>query len=121
MAEPTATGVFVLTATGISIFGVATGLDPVLLVAGVAGGYASLSYQPAQSFSGRITSVVMSALMAAWGAPVLVAAASGQPFIPVAVTGEILKFPVALIGGFLAQTVIAPGLMALAKRKMESI
>lgn len=120
MADPTASAV-ALTAAGLSVFGLATGIDPVLLVIGLAGGYSSLSYQPVQSLSRRITSMVMAALASAWGAPVLVAAVVGQPFVPTAVTGELLRYPTALMIGFLAQTVIAPGLMALVKRKMENV
>ena len=43
MAEPTTTAVIGLTAGSLAIFGMVTGLQPVLLLAGMAGGWWALS------------------------------------------------------------------------------
>ena len=47
MAEPTssAAALAAATATGLTVFGVATGLHPAILLAGLAGGLWALSYQ----------------------------------------------------------------------------
>ena len=46
MAEPTSSAVLAgATATGLTLFGVATGLHPAILLAGLAGGLWALSYQ----------------------------------------------------------------------------
>ena len=46
MTEPVTPSAFGLTAAGVTLFGVATGLDPALLCAGAAGGWWAMTYQP---------------------------------------------------------------------------
>lgn len=121
MAEPTSsTAAVVISAAGLSFFGIATGLHPMLLIAGLAGGWWSLSFQAPMTLGARLTSMIISALVAGWLAPVLVAALVGQVFVPRAVTGDLLQFPVALLVGFLTHTALGPGLIALLKRKLEN-
>lgn len=121
MPEPAATVVAAvgMTAAGLSIFGIATGLHPELMAAGVAGGWLSLSYLPAMAVGQRISTAVLSAVAAAWGAPAVAGSLIGQPWVPAGLTYDVLRFPLAMGIGLMLHTVLAPGLMALAKRKME--
>lgn len=121
MPEPTATtaAAIGMTAAGLSIFGVATGLHPALMLAGIAGGWLSLSYLPVMAVGQRIVTAILSAVAAAWGAPAVAAAVVGQSWFPAGVTYDLLRFPLAMGIGMLLHTVLAPGLMALVKRKME--
>lgn len=107
-----------ISAAGITLFGVVTGLHPGLLIAGFAGSWAALSYLSAQMSTGqRISSVIVGALGAAWGAPLAVAFASGSA--PADVTPGVLQFPIALGLGFLSFTVIAPAVLRIARRRLE--
>lgn len=122
MPEPTATtaaAVGVSTLGGLTLFGIATGLHPELMAAGVAGGWLSLSYLPAMAVGQRISTAILSAVAAAWGAPAVAGAVIGQPWVPAGLTYDVLRFPLAMGIGLMLHTVLAPGLMALAKRKME--
>lgn len=121
MPEPAATTLVAvgMTAAGLSIFGIATGLHPELMAAGVAGGWLSLSYLPAMAVGQRISTAILSAVAAAWGAPAVAGAVIGQPWVPAGLTYDVLRFPLAMGIGLMLHTVLAPGLMALAKRKME--
>lgn len=119
MPEPTSTAVIGLTAGGLALFGVVTGLHPALLLAGMAGGWWALSYREPMSVPSRIASIALAAIVAAWGAPVALALiASVLPLQSIA--ADVLKFPVAMLLGRLTHT-LGSALDALAKRKMEGL
>lgn len=73
MAEPTATAAasIGLTATGLTVFGVATGLRPELLLAGVTGALWALSYADPMPVWRRLAITVITALVAGYLAPIL--------------------------------------------------
>ena len=122
MPEPTSSTIAVgLTAGGLTLFGIATGLHPMLLLAGLAGGWWALSYQTApMPLVRRITALGVSSLAAAWITPPAVAATVGQGWLGPAATGELLQFPAALIVGLLAHAALGPALMKLTTRKIEN-
>ena len=121
MAEPASTTVaaFAASAMGLTVFGIATGLNPSLLIAGLAGGLWALFYGTPQPIVRRCLSAAMAALVAAWMAPGLSAGIQDLPFAPRLLTHDSIQFPVALIIGFLAMAVVGPGLMMLSRKRFE--
>lgn len=122
MPEPTTSTVVAvsLTAGGLAVFGVATGLHPMLLLCGMAGGWWATFYQAPMPLRRRLAALVISSLSAAWITPPVVAATVSLGWLGPQATGEILQFPGALFVGLLAFSVIGPGMLKLAARKMES-
>ncbi len=119
MTEPVTPSALALTASGVAVFGVVTGLHPQLLVAGFAGGLWALFYHEASPLLRRILGAIMSALIAAWISPAASYAVTSLPFWPTAIPRDLLQFPVALIIGLLSMAVLGPGLLALTRRKIE--
>ena len=120
MAEPaTSTAAVIASAMGLTIFGIATGLHPSLLIAGLAGGLWALFYGEPQPLLKRCLSAVMSALVAAWLAPVTAYSIQELPFTPKVLPLDVLQFPIALVLGFLAMAIVGPGLMLLSRKKLE--
>ena len=112
MAEPaTSTAAVIASALGLTVFGVATGLHPSLLIAGLAGGLWALFYGEPQPLLKRCLSAVMSALVAGWLAPAVTYGMQELPFAPKVLPLDVLQFPVALLIGFLAMAIVGPGLM----------
>lgn len=120
MAEPATIAVFGLTAGGLTLFGVVTGLHPALLLAGLAGGWWALSYREPMTLPARIASVAISAIVAAWGAPVALALLAAFSWWPVA-AHDVMHFPVAMILGRLTHTIFGASLDTLVKRKLEGV
>ena len=119
MAEPaTSTAAVIASALGLTVFGVATGLHPSLLIAGLAGGLWALFYGEPQPLLRRCLSAVMSALVAAWLAPAVTYGMHELPFAKVFPL-DVLQFPVALVIGFLAMAIVGPGLMLLSRKKLD--
>ncbi len=120
MAEPaTSTAAVFASALGLTVFGVATGLHPSLLIAGLAGGLWALFYGEPQPLLKRCLSAVMSALVAAWLAPVTAYSVQELPGAPPGLPLDVLQFPVALVIGFLAMAIVGPGLMLLSRKKLD--
>jgi len=120
MAEPaTSTAAVIASAIGLTVFGVATGLHPSLLIAGLAGGLWALFYGEPQPLLKRCLSAVMSALVAAWLAPVTAYSVQELPGAPPGLPLDVLQFPVALVIGFLAMAIVGPGLMLLSRKKLD--
>lgn len=125
MADAITPGGLLLTGTGLTVFGVATGIHPVLLIAGAAGGYWGLSYVPPMGFMQRFTTVLLSALVAAWGAPLFagvvgsflnsLAQAAGMGPLNLAHPGFAGLLALAL--GVLANPVLIPALVRQARTK----
>lgn len=122
MAEPAISAAAVSSAAaGLTVFGVATGLNPSILIAGLAGGFWALSYMPPMPVWKRITTAALSALLAGWATPAIVAALTSLSAWPSAVTHDIVQFPVAIAFGLLSHTVIGPAMLKLATRKIEEV
>lgn len=116
---PEITGSSVAAVGGLTLFGVATGLDPVLIVAGLTGSFFSYYFMDPLPLARRISGAFFAALGSAWGAPVLVAALTSVSWWPAAVATGALSPLVALTIGFLTNPVIAPGSIQIARRKVE--
>lgn len=121
MTDPISPSALGLTTAGITLFGVATGLDPALLCAGAAGGWWAMTYQPVLGALDRISRVGISALAGGWGSPVAVGYAASSGWLPDTVPQQIAGFPVALGLGLLAVDVIGRGLLRFAQRKAQEI
>lgn len=121
MTDPISPPAIGLTAAGITLFGVATGLDPVLLFAGAGGGWWAMTYQPVLGAIDRLSRIGISALVGGWGSPLAVGYAAGAGWLPEAVPQHVAGFPVALGIGLLAVDVIGRGVLRLAQRKAEEI
>lgn len=124
MAEPTTTsGVLIglSSSFGITILGVATGLDPAILIAGFSGGLWALSIQPPPGVLPRIVFLGGSSMVAGYLAPVaaaVVAAAAAKtiPFWPPDINRGVMQFPVAFCIGFLGLRWIGPALLRRAEK-----
>lgn len=101
------------TAAGLVVAGVATGLQPELLVAGAAGGWWAMSYQEPLPALKRGTRIVLSALVAAWSTPL---AAS---FVDLPGRMHLLQFPVALLIGLVTIDVMGLGVLSMVRRFIE--
>ena len=120
MPEPaTSTAAVAATAFGLSVFGMATGLHPALLIVGLSGGLWAMFYGDPQPLFRRVASAIMSSLVSAWCAPAIAFGLPSLPFWPAAIPHEVIQFPVALTIGFLAMSILGPGMMVLARRKIE--
>lgn len=118
MSEPT-TPIF--TSGGLTLFGIVTGLHPMLLVAGFLGCWWYNSYIPALTLRQRFGSGLIAAFVAAWLTPPIVVWATGCSWWPASVPALIVGFPVALAFGFLTHKVIGPALLRAAQKRMEDL
>lgn len=113
MSEPVSTGYIAVTAGGITLFGIITGLHPALMLAGAAGGWWAMSYQQQMTAWGRLNSILLSSIVAAWGAPV--AAAAGAGYVPssVPLPHSAIELAVALIIGLGTIEVLGRGILSI--------
>lgn len=115
MTEP-ALSTAAAAATGITILGITTGLQPQLLVAGAAGGWWAITYLPPSSALSRINRVLISAVVAAWSAPAAVGLAMHQQWLPTVAPVPVLEALAALGVGLLTIDVLGGGALAFARR-----
>ena len=119
MSEPVSAGYVGVTAGGITVLGIITGLHPALMLAGAAGGWWAMSYQHQMTVLGRLNRVLLSSFVAAWGAPVA-AAAGASIFSPTAsLPHSTIELGFALIIGLVTIDVLGRGLLAIVRSKME--
>lgn len=120
MAEPTTSVAFAAaTATGLTIFGVATGLHPAILLAGLAGGLWALSYQDPAPAWRRIAVTIMAAIIAGYLTPAVAAGVTSISAWPNAVTRDLIQLPIAVLIGLLAHRVLGPALLRIAEQKAQ--
>ena len=121
MPEPTssAAALAAATATGLTIFGVATGLHPSILLAGLAGGLWALSYQEPSPAWKRVAITVMASVVAGYLAPAVAAVVTALDAWHHALTCDLVQLPIAVLIGLLAHRVIGPFLMRFAARKAD--
>ena len=118
MSEPATP---ILATGGLTVFGVVTGLHPMLLVAGFVGCWWYNSYMPELKIGQRIASSVIAALVAAWITPPVISWLTALPWWPDTVPALTAGFPGALAVGFLTHKVIGPALLRSAQKKAEEI
>ena len=120
MAEPTSSAVaLAATSAGLTVFGMATGLQPAVLLAGLAGGWWALSYQDPLPIIKRVAVTIMSAVVAGYLTPTVTAGITSIGAWPQAVTKDLVQFPVAMLIGLLAHRVLGPSILRIAAKKAE--
>lgn len=120
MAEPSITAGTAV-ATGLTLFGVSTGLDPAILIAGLAGGLWAESYHPPTSIYRRVALVALAALLAGYLAPAFAAVAASSETIRGLFTITALQLPVAVLVGLTSHRVLGPAFMRLANKQAEEL
>lgn len=115
MPDPAQTAV---TATGITVSGVALGLHPALLLAGFCGSMWSLSLCDPMPALRRMTISGVSTFVAGYATPAVVAVAHSATWWPAELTADVAQYLVAMLIGFLSHQVIGPALLKIAARKM---
>lgn len=118
MAEPSVT-VGTALATGLTIFGVSTGLDPAVLIAGAAGGLWAQSYHPPSTIWRRLALIALAALLAGYLAPAVAAVAATSETIRGIFALTALQLPVAVLVGLTSHRVLGPAVMKFAAKKVE--
>jgi hypothetical protein len=109
------------TAAGLTIFGISTGLDPALLIAGFAGGLWAQSYSPPAHWLSRLAATSLASILAGYFTPAAAAVLAASDTIKGALPGQALQLPVAVLVGLLAQRVLGPAIMRLARKKSEDL
>lgn len=104
-----------MTTGGVTLFGVATGLQPELLIAGAVGGWWAMSYQGLLSLWTRIKRIFVSAMVGAWSAPIIVYLISEK----LVTIPHAASLPVALGVGLLTIDVLGTGLSGVASRFLK--
>ncbi|MFZ2972317.1 MAG: hypothetical protein WA049_06730 [Ferribacterium limneticum] len=118
MSEPTTP---LLATGGLTLFGFATGLHPMLLAAGFLGCWWYNTYIPELPLGQRITSGIIAALVSAWTTPPVIIWLTSLSLWPQSVPALIAGFPCAVLVGFLTHKVIGPQLLRIAQKKAEDI
>lgn len=118
MSEPTTP---LLATGGLTLFGVVTGLHPMLLVAGFIGCWWYNSYIGELSLSQRIASGMVAAFVAGWVTPPVITWLTALAWWPPTVPALTAGFPCALAIGFLTHKVIGPALLRAGQKKLEAL
>lgn len=117
MAEPAIAGAGLLgtvaTGAGITVLGVATGIEPWVLIGAVTGAVWSQARAPGAKFAERCVRIVGGSVLAVIGAPVLAAVMIGSSKAPSGIAHPMLAPGLALLIGYLAHRVIMPGIERL--------
>lgn len=119
--EPTTSTAATVTAAGLTILGVTTGLHPPILLAGLFGGLIAMSYHPPSGVLARVLFMAGSSLIAGYVAPAAAAiaasaAASLIPWWPRDITREVMQYPTAFLIGFLGLRWLLPALLRRAEK-----
>lgn len=118
MTDPAALPTIAVTSGGITLLGVATGLQPELLLAGAAGGWWALTYAPPARALARINRIALSSAIAAWTAPPATAWAAGTLGLTEAIPTPGLQMLAALGIGLIALDVLGRGVLGLARARL---
>lgn len=108
-------------AAGVTVLGVATGLDPAVLLAGFAGGLWAQSYSPPTPWLHRLAMTLLAAILAGYLTPVFAVVLSQSDWVKGKLPGPMLQLPVAVLVGLLGHRVIGPAVMRLARKKTEDL
>ena len=114
--EPaTSVAAVAVSATGLTILGISTGLQPDILLAGFAGGLWALTYQSPAPLFRRAAATAGSAVVAGYLSPIAVAILRGA--LPGDLSREIAQNAFGLLIGLISQRVIGPAVLRIADRK----
>lgn len=121
MADPTSgAAIIALTTTGISLLGVATGLHPDLLLAGLSGGFWALCYADPLPGWRRVAITAVAAVIAGYFTPLVVAVVKVGAWLPPDLTQDVVRLPAAATIGFLAHKIIGPAFVRLGAKLTEN-
>lgn len=120
MAEPSVTAGTAV-ATGLTIFGVSTGLDPAILIAGLAGGLWAQTYHPPTSLVRRVALTALASILAGYLTPAAAAIASSSEVLREMFPMAALHLSVAVLIGLTSHRVLGPAFMRFAAKKAEEI
>ena len=121
MAEPSAliTGI---AATGVTILGIATGLEPSVLIAGFAGGLWAQSYPPQVNIYRRLALSSTAAILAGYLAPpAAIAMVHFGAMKEIFNSSTTLQPLAAVLIGLTSHRVLGPAIMRLAAKKAEDL
>lgn len=109
------------TATGLTIFGVSTGLDPAVLIAGFAGGVWAQSYHPPMHILQRVGLTMIASVIAGYLAPATASVVASLEMARGIFTVATLQLPVAVLVGLMSHKVIGPAIMKFATKKADEV
>ncbi len=116
LPEPTTSvSAIAVSATGLMLLGISTGLQPDILLAGFAGGLWALTYQPPAPLLRRAAATLGSAVVAGYLSPIAVAVLRSA--LPGDLSREIAQTAFGLLIGLISQRVIGPAVLRIADRK----
>lgn len=121
MSEPTSAVAALTVGTGLTVFGVATGLHPSVLLAGLAGGLWSLSYDPPAGAWRRVAVTCTASIVAGYLAPAVAAGVAALDVVPRSVTVDVLQLPLAVLIGLVSRQALGPALLRIVTRKSEEV
>lgn len=110
-----------LSATGVTLFGIALGLRPELVLAGLWGAFWALSYADPMPLRRRCTLSITASILAGYGTPAAMAVVDGMGAMQAAGAQDKIQYPVAVGIGFLAHRILGPLLMRLAAKRAEDV
>lgn len=120
MPEPTSSiGAAAVTAAGVTIFGIATGLHAETLLPGVLGGLWALSYSEPAPMWRRCTGLAFATLGAGYFTPTIATGLTSFAWWPARASAFMVQFPVAFVVGLLSYNLVAPALLKLFRAKVE--
>lgn len=122
MAEPASSAAaLTITAAGLTIFGISTGLHPHILLAGLAGGLWSLSYQQPLPAWKRLAVATLASVIAGYLTPAVAVGVTSIAVWPQAMSNDLMQLPIAVTIGLLAHRVLGPAVMRFAAKKAEEV
>ncbi|MGQ5524247.1 hypothetical protein ACUHMQ_13450 [Chitinimonas sp. PSY-7] len=98
---------------GLTVLGVSTGIDPLVLVAALVGAVWSQTAAPPTQFVIRLVGIVGSSVLAVLAAPLAASVITGMPAVPDGVAHPMLAPTLALSIGYLGHRVIMPNVERL--------
>ncbi len=118
LPEPTSSvSAIAVSATGLTLLGISTGLQPDILLAGFAGGLWALTYQPPAPLFRRAAATLGSAVVAGYLSPIAVAVLRSA--LPGDLSREIAQTSFGLLIGLVSQRVIGPAVLRIADRRAK--
>lgn len=121
MNDPSATGVSYSSSVGLVLFGIAIGLRPELMLAGLWGALWALSYADPMPLWRRAALSVTASVLAGYSTPAAMAILGSVHVLEGEGVHEKLQYPFAVGVGFLSHRILGPFLLRIAKKKADEV
>jgi len=121
MNDPSATGVSYSSSVGLVLFGIAIGLRPELMLAGLWGAFWALSYADPMPLWRRAALSVTASVLAGYSTPAAMAILGSVHVLEGEGVHEKLQYPFAVGVGFLSHRILGPFLLRIAKKKADEV